>query len=292
MPSQTRFTEEGAVTLSETRAFRVRSVAADAEYEIHIAHPLPPVFATSAPAAWTPLYVLDGDLFFGLATEMTRLMRQLFQELPPVLVVGIGYGTNDARVQGETRNRDFTPTVDRRLAAMATRFGAGHAPVLPKDRRAGRAAQFLDFITGELQPFIAERYGVAAGEGTVFGSSMGGLFAAWTLLTRSETFRSYVIASPASWWDDELLFRLEAPPRTRTTRAYIGVGGLEEGAGIPGLDEWKLITNARRLAERLSTLAATHPDVAFEVLPGETHTSVVPAVLTRGLRAVLRATRT
>jgi len=298
----------GPVVLRETEAWRVCSSAADADYEVRVARPVAgPRGGTDQP--WRVLYVLDGDLFFGMAAEITRLMHLLFGELPPTLVVGVGYGTQDARVQGETRNRDFTPTSDPRMEAMARQLDPGREPVLPEGRRMGRAAEFLAFLTGELAPFLEERYPVLAGPGgaTLFGSSMGGLFATWTLLTRPGAFGRYVVASPALWWDDELLFGIEEGRRRRgggsgreedapeagdaeanqaraPVRAFFGVGGLEEGAGIPGLDAWKLVTNTRRMAERLSAPGWSGIETDVHVFPGESHTSVVPVVLTRGLR--------
>lgn len=293
MPDFPAFEDIGPVALRDTEAWRVRSALADAEYEIRVAVPVPGLRdGTDQP--WRVLCVLDGDLFFGMATEATRLMHQLFGELPPTLVVGVGYGTQDARVQGETRNRDFTPTSDPRMEAMARQLAPGRDPVLPEGRRMGRAGEFLAFLGGELMPFVRERYPVvSAPEGTtLFGTSMGGLFATWTLLTRPDAFGRYVVASPALWWDDELLFRVEEErrpgPGSPSVRAFFGVGGLEEGAGIPGLDAWKLVTNTRRMAERLSGPDWPGVEAEVHVFPGESHTSVVPAVLTRGLRGPRR----
>jgi uncharacterized protein len=107
--------------------------------------------------------VLDGDFFFGVATDMTRLMHRLFGELPAILVVGIGYGTVDGGVISDRRNRDFTPTADERTALS------------------GGASHVLDFLRDELKPLIAERYSQATGPSTLFGSSMGGLFASTKL---------------------------------------------------------------------------------------------------------------
>jgi pimeloyl-ACP methyl ester carboxylesterase len=50
-----------------------------------------------------------------------------------------------------------------------------------------------------------------AGTGSaLFGTSLGGLFALYALLTDPASFDRYVIGSPAIWWDGEMLFDLEA----------------------------------------------------------------------------------
>ena len=66
------------------------------------------------------------------------------------------------------------------------------------------------------------------------------------------------------------------------------VDNLEEDPNIPMLAEFKLITNAQRMANELSDSTASALSVQFNEFEGETHTSVVPVALTRGLRQLLR----
>jgi enterochelin esterase-like enzyme len=159
----------GPAVMHDTDIYRIKSRRVGAEFEIRVARPLPP-FTGGTPSNYDVLYVLDGDLFFGVATDMTRLMHRLFGELPPILVVGIGYGTVDGGVINDRRNRDFTPAADERTALF------------------GGASHFLDFLRDELKPLIAERYPQATGPSTLFGSSMGGLFASFAALERPESF--------------------------------------------------------------------------------------------------------
>jgi len=279
----------GDVVLRHTESWWIESTHVGSGFEVRVAHPLPGP-GRPLPEQVPVLYVLDGDLFFGMVTELTRLQAMLFGELPPIRVMGIGYGTNDPRVQGETRNRDFTPSTDARFEAMGRQMNLDWQPVLPEGQRMGGAGRFLDFIEHELQPFVEERWPRGEEPTTLFGSSMGGLLATWALLRRTSLFDRYVIASPALWWHDELVFeteeRMAAEVADLPARVFFGVGGLEEGVGIPGLDTWKMITNPRRLAQQLG--ARAYPSLALElqVLDGESHTSVVPVVLTRGLRFV------
>jgi predicted alpha/beta superfamily hydrolase len=276
----------GPASVRESDTYRLRSRHVGAELEVRVARPLPPFMAQPA-ATHDVLYVLDGDLFFGLATDVTRLMYQLFGELPATLVVAVGYGAVDGRTFGEARNRDFTPTAPTSFPGAPAPPGAAAAP-----QNFGGADRFLAFLLEELRPLIAERYPAATGPSTLFGSSMGGLFASYVLLERPESFERYVIASPALWWDDHLLVRTAAErPLLRghaPARVFFGAGALEEGTGIPFLDQFKLVSNLSDFAQRLRARAAPELDVSTHVFDGESHTSVVPAVLTRGLRAVQR----
>ena len=283
------FQSKGEVALRNTESWWVDSAHVGGRFEIRVAHPLP-ALRRALPEHLPVLYVLDGDLFFGMATELTRLQAMLFGELPPMRVIGIGYGTNDARTQGETRNRDFTPSSDARFEAMGRQMDPDWQPMLPDGRRMGGAARFLDFIEQELQPFVDRRWPRADAPTMLFGSSMGGLLATWALLHRTELFDRYVIASPALWWHDERVFEAEEHVASRnedlSARAFLGVGALEEGSGIPGLDAWKMVTNPRRLAERLLSRRYPSLELELQVIDGESHTSVVPVALTRGLRFV------
>ena len=275
------------VTLPRTRVVPMRSRHADADYQIRIAEPVPGAFP-QPPQDPVALYLLDADLFFGTAVEMTRLMHQLYGELPPILVVGVGYGVTDPALQAELRGRDFTPTADSGFGEMARSLPGAPPPTLPEDRRLGRASHFLDFLTGEVRPWVEDRYEVRPGSSILFGSSLGGLFALYSLLQRPGSFDAYIATSPAIWWDDDLLLRMEEERvgHDLPGRLVLAVGELEEHPAIPMLASFKMVTNVRRMAERLSDRGHSLEVQSF-VLNGESHTSVVPVSLTRGLRALL-----
>ena len=119
---------------------------------------------------------------------------------------------------------------------------------------------------------------------------MGGLFASFAVLEQPGTFDRYIMASPALWWDDHLLVRTASQrPLLRGgahARVFMAVGALEEGGGIPNIDGFRMVSNARDLAQRLEMRSAPGLDVRLQIFGDETHTSVVPAALTRGLRTL------
>jgi hypothetical protein len=286
------------------------------DVELRIARPLPPFTGGPAPDPEAVLYLLDGDLYFGTATETTRLLNQFMGELPPILVVGVGYGVEDSALQAELRTRDCTPSKSGELGAMAGSWG--REPALPEGERMGGADDFLDLLEREVRPFVEARFPVAGAPAVLFGSSLGGLLGAWALVTRPALFDAWILVSPSLWWDDGVALRREREAAAAGTpvsgRVYLGVGSREEGTGIPHLDDFRLVSNTRLLGERLrariadgtghgagegaSGVGAPSPGttarggptgtaVTVEVLDGETHTSVVPRALLTGLRAVL-----
>lgn len=274
------------VTLSHTASYRIASEPVGRTLEVRVAEPVGG-FRGLPEGPRRVLYVLDGDLFFGMATELTRLMHQLYGELPPLLVVGIGYGTGDPALQGELRARDFTFSADPGMEAMATSLPGAPEPTLPEGERLGGGEAFLRFLTEELPPFLAARYDVASEGSVLFGSSLGGLFASWALLRQAAGIDHYIIASPALWWNGGELLAAEPQhrgSRERESRVFLGVGAGEEDERIPMLAQFRLVTNTRAFGDAL----AEHPDISVttQVFEGESHTSVVAPVLTRGLRTI------
>ncbi len=276
-----------AVVIPHSEVHRLRSVHVGADFELWVAQPVHGLFGPP-PGAPRVLYVLDANIFFGLAVDVSRIMHQLFGELPPFIVVGVAYPGTDPRIHGETRNRDFTPTSDASFEAMARHMKPDWEPLLPDGQRMGGADRFLACLRDEVRPFIEGRYDVAAEGATLFGCSLAGLFGLYAMLTEPEVFDSYVIGSPAIWWDDEMLLGVEerraAADRDLRARAFVGVGSLEEDERLPWLARFKTVTNVGRMAERLRARGYASLDIATQVFADETHTSVVSGVLTRGLR--------
>lgn len=269
------------VTLSNTTKHVLHSGAAHDRFELWVGRPTPRMFSPSTEKPRV-LYVLDADLWFGVALEMTRLMHALFGELPPYLVVGIAYGEPDWAKQSALRTRDFTPTTHPKLGPAAS----GPLAQTPM----GRSSTFLEFLKHEAVPFIDARYDTEGAPRTLFGSSLGGLFTLWAYLTAPSAFSSFIAASPAIWWDDDMLFALAARADPSRSNAYLHlcVGGLEEDPRLPMLAPFKMVTHAQKMRETLLGAEGARPRVACDVIAEETHTSVLPIALTRGLRALAR----
>ncbi len=280
------------VTLHHTEDHRLHSEHVGADVHLWIGRP---VAGWRGPSPEPPavLWVLDGDLFFGSALEATRLMHMLYGELPPLLVVGVAYGTDSPREQGELRTRDLTPTADPGWEAMGRQMDPAWEPLLPEGKRMGRAAEFLRFLVDEARPYVEARFQVGPGGHALFGSSMGGLFAAWAALAEPGAFQRTIAVSPALWWDAGAVLALEervAEARDDLPgKLFLAAGSLEEPEHLPFLARYRLVSNAMELAERLRGRGYPSLEVTSTVLEGETHTTAAFAGLTRGLRALFPA---
>jgi predicted alpha/beta superfamily hydrolase len=237
------------------------------------------------------VYLTDANGAFGLTVDIVRHL-QLGGHLPQLLVVGIGYPVALLRQTMALRTRDLTPTA---------------SPVMKDSRGAiapsGGAARFLSFVADELMPWVAGRYPIGR-DATYVGHSLGGLFGAYALLSRTATFRGYALASPSIWWDDlEMLRREEAYAREHRDLAaevVVTVGAEEtpEGrtraaAGLPGFARPALTAPARdmvdeaaRLVDALASRRYPSLRLHFGTLPGEHHVTVPAVAVSHSLRVL------
>lgn len=259
-------------TIPNTRVSSLRSSEGET-YTVSVALPSGPPPAGGYPV----VYLLDANLFFGTAVEAVRLM-QLGGELPQMIIVGVGYPTNDVMLFAAKRQFDLTPTAWE-IPLSYGRLG---------DKTGGGAA-FLQFLTQQVKPAIARDFQVASDKQVLVGDSLGGLFAVQTALTSPEAFTDYVITSPSLWWDDELLLRRTASPgrdaKRVSGRVFVGVGSLEEAA-IPAA---RMVSNVARLPALLGASQPGGPVVETKVFEDETHLSVPAVSLSRGLRTIFHS---
>ena len=236
--------------------------------------------------------VFLGDTWanFGTAVETIRLL-QFTEDLPPLLVAGVGYRTVDMEEIESLRTRDFTPTAH------------------PTRPTSGGASRFLAFIRDEFKPWLQERYGADTDDSMLFGDSLGGLFATYVLLNEPTTFRRYGIGSPALSWDNDLIFSHEVEySRTHDdlpARVFFSVGAYENTAGderrlaqLPPErqgsaepENWDFVADTERMVTALRNRAYPSLEIEWEVLPGEYHETSPPLNLSRSLRYVFGAPR-
>jgi predicted alpha/beta superfamily hydrolase len=252
------------------------------------------------------ILAMDGNAAFPLVTSIQRTLS-MGGAVPAAYVVGVGYPTEGGFAQAiQKRNRDYPPAE-----------GGEYARAILGPNEAG-GPKFLEFLKEELLPALRERYPVDTDEPTFIGTSLGGLFGMWTLLTAPSTFRRYILGSPALFWNNEEIWRWEeACARAHNdlrASVFLGAGMLEtaeatrqaavamaESGPKPHRDRatatlaWCDRHGWPRLAEILPALTARlqsrrYPSfhIRSECLPDETHLSSPPVVISRGLRYVFR----
>lgn len=290
-----------SATVPMTRQIDFQSKVNGRHYRIQVALPL-----TAPPEKGFPvIYVLDGDGYFGTWSSAARF-RAMAGELEPAVVVGIGYPESEQDVMATMQRRmsELSPSVDEMMAKMAE-------PGAPAPH-AG-ADDLLQVIHREIPPLVAAVTKVDASRSTLFGHSLGGLFAVHALFTHPDYFGTYLVLSPSIWVNrravlaGEPAFLSQVQAGKISARVYLAVGSKEqpaEGDPLPGgapkgMTEAELramvasaamVDNTRELLRNLQVKgAAPGYEVKGRVVPNETHNSVAWAVVNEMLDFAIAA---
>lgn len=244
------------VTLPRTTTLHVKAKANGVAYKLYVSVPRD---YEKSQTRYPVIYTLDADYSFAIARNVVEHLADR-DHLRWAIVVGIGYDAytdNQMHQYRINRTRDYTPTHSP---------DGGYGPEYQK--HSGGGPKFRQFLGEELIPLIDRTYRTTK-ERTLAGHSYGGLFSTWTMLT-TDLFTGYVIVSPSLWYDDSFIFKLKGTPKAR---AYVTAGSIENPV---------MARDARRLASRLG------PEHKIEILEDETHNSIFPSALSRGIRFVMK----
>ena len=256
------------VTLRAAESYAVES-ADGTRYDVRVA--FPDGYDESGDTRYPVLYVTDANFLFLITVEAQRLLN-VFGEVKPIIIVGID---RPASVLGEMlaiRIADLTPSSMPRVDSVWTAsYGA--------TARSGGAQAFLATLVDEVIPSVEARYPTSEERGLV-GYSVGGVFVTHVLFTVPDRFTHYMILSPSYWWGDGEMFAQEeayADFHDDLAAAVFLSAGTEEQTIAQGAARMDSVLTARSYR----TLALTRHE-----FDGETHVSVPPAAISRGLRVL------
>ncbi len=173
-----------------------------------------------ASGPWPVVICLDGDdQFATLCSARKKLAAK--QPLPPLLLVGIGYGAS-YREPGNQRVRDYTSSAIE------------GAP------QAGGADAFLEFIINTLWPELERRYPIHPTVRGIAGHSLGALFALHALFKPQPFFNRVLASAPSLWWDERILLKqaadLRATQASLPASLFLSVGGKDSDSMVSDLD--------------------------------------------------------
>jgi predicted alpha/beta superfamily hydrolase len=267
--------------LPDTEVHHLRSAHVGDVFKVLIGHP-----GTAAEGPRPVLVMADPWAGFGTAVEMTRILR-FNEQLPELVVVGVGYRSTRMRDIHRQRTRDLTPP---------------------------GADAFLAFLRDELMPWLGGRHGADPADATFLGYSLGGLFATHVLLTAPATFRRYAIGSPSLWWDEGAIFAREEAFAAANTdlpaRVHYSVGGRETPEGRARFVEQlppdlraaaeaedaaegvvDMVADMQRMVTALRGRGYPSLELESEVLAGEHHDTAPPFAMSHALRWLYGAPR-
>jgi len=243
------------VTVPNSQHQVMHSAYAKADYEIDI-H-LPNGY-NSAKTSYPVLFVVDGANDFSPSLEYLGLLMAEYH-IPEPIVVAIGDG-GGIGTPGNRRNQDFTPSA---------------VTGMPKS---GGADVFLQFIEKELLPYISANYKADTANRTLYGYSMGGLFATYVLFQKPLLFKNILIGSPALAYDNGKIFEFEksyaANHKDLPVHVFIEVGELETA---------DMIAPNKRLVQQLKDRNYPNLDMHAIIQSKVTHLTGKPTTMLKAL---------
>jgi predicted alpha/beta superfamily hydrolase len=266
--------------LADVSTWLVTSARPKRKYQISVA--LPSGYATTH-EPYPILFAADANAEFGTVVETARLLR-VSKAIPDLVIVGIGYANpgQGFKASFALRSLDLTPTANPAMLALVQDFAKRYG--LPVPEAIGGAPDFLDFIRTELVPSIQRKYNVSHDDRAWFGHSWGGLFGVYAMLNNNGLFRRFLIGSPDLSWDDKVIFKSEevyfASHKALPVRVFFAIGAEEEKADDPSVSDLRAFT-AQLRARNYQGL-----DFDTQIFDGETHLSVIPTTISRGLRYI------
>ncbi|MGN6820442.1 MAG: alpha/beta hydrolase [Sphingomonas sp.] len=265
-------------TLPHSEMFALTS-AEGRTYGVSIGYPLPDdpdITLAIKGRKPVPVYTTDRWTSFGLLVSISRLMRW-GGELPPIVVIAIGYVDEQKGYADDTRALDLTPT--------------GNPGLDPKDLGNGKyggSAAFRRFIVDKLQPEVRRRGDFDHDNAVLVGHSFGGLFAVDTMVNAPGAFKHYLAVSPSLWFDDRIVMRQLTTALGAGTsypgRMAVYIGEHEERISPPKARMVSNVLDLQRLvADHRSQFAAP----LVQVLPGLSHHTIMGIACTYGLQYLL-----
>lgn len=237
----------------------------------------------NTPTQWPVVYVLDGNWYSNLVTEIIRPMAWC-GSTTDAIVVGIGYPEDPDpieafRVSFTRRNADLTPVRDE---AEEKSMEAQHQRPTPT----GDAANFHQFIQHELIPTIETDFRADPARRILVGHSYGGLFALFGMFQTPDLFNTLIIGSPTLSYGNRLTFEQEAAfSKANTslpTQIYLFVGEYEESLND------QTLTDTLRLAAILQGRNYADFSLTKHVFLDQNHCEVAAPGFQWGLKHALK----
>jgi predicted alpha/beta superfamily hydrolase len=237
----------------------------DRQYELYVR--LPDDYAKDADTKHPVVYATDG------AWHMEMLTGAAEYVLPNAIVVVISWQKNSASdFDGDerpyiSRFRDYTIIPSTNPEAQAK-------------YNVGQARNHLTFIRDDVIKYVEANYQTDPDERVYFGFSLGGEFGAYILFEEPDTFKHYVLGSPAFDAEsykflEELAAKREADGTPLDTNVYVSVGEKETDA-IPLIESF-MATLQRHKSAGLNAKA-------LEVVANSGHSEAFPATAVRSFK--------
>jgi predicted alpha/beta superfamily hydrolase len=237
----------------------------------------------NTPEQWPVVYVLDGNWYFGLVTDIIRPMAWC-GSTSDAIVVGIGYPEDEDPIEAfrqsfTRRDFDLTPVRDEEVEQAMEK---AHQRPCPN----GDGGNFHKFIKDELIPLIEKEYRADPANRILVGHSYGGLFALYGLFETPDLFQYLIVGSPTLSYGDRFTFQQEetfaAQHKKLPVNMFLYVGEYEESINDTTL------TDTLRMAAILQGRKYEGFSLTQHVFLDQNHCEVAAPGFQAGLKLALK----
>lgn len=248
-----------AALIPNTEVSLLESKATGQMYRITVYSPPKDPAVTPAPI-FPVVYILDGLWHFARVESLRGAL--LFDgQMPEVVLVAVDYPASVPEVL-KLRQKDLT---------------LGHAA---EPGPAGGAPAFLEFLTGELDPWVAERYPVNPTERVLTGHSYAGHFALYAWAAKPGFYGRVLAGSP--YWNAPLQAWLE---KDATVAAAGAASRLDVSSGVTGREYADCVVTPERVEVVRAARArlGLAGETRFALYPELKHAAIVHPIYAYGL---------
>ncbi|GAB5533584.1 MAG: alpha/beta hydrolase-fold protein [Roseivirga sp.] len=233
--------ESTPFTLNQVQVVPIKDTQNDRAYELYIE--LPEGYAENPDKHYPVLYYTDA--LWHLET----------------LAAGQEYIYNDLILVGISWQKDINEALIEEHGAHVSRFR--DYSVIPSDKpeiqdkyQLGQAANHLAFIRNDVFKYVEGNYRTDPSSRSYFGYSAGGVFGCYALLSQPDTFKNYILGSPALNGDIPYFTELAAASKQHLNANVFISYGTEEAEQLTSYGEPFI---ALLKARNDQSLSITHP---------------------------------
>jgi len=244
-------------SLDNVQYFKLEQLSEDKKaQQYHLFIKLPSEYEKNKQSKFPTLYLLDGGINFPMFAAYYNFLR-LMEDVPPMIIVGLSYGTNDWQ-KGNSRSHDYTAPSEER-------------------EHYGGANNFDKFLSTVVLPEIQSRYRVDDSRQILFGQSLGGQFALFSSMYGKTPFYAVIASNPALHRNLEF-FKQKLNSRQDRPKIFITTAEFDDIRYKQPLNLWHKYWQKNK-----PTL-----DYEFVALQRHNHLSANPESLRLGLKSVLK----
>ncbi len=229
---------------------------------------LPKSYAKNKDKKYPVIYLTDAKYAFQLVSGATRYPMNT-NKMEEAIIVGISYAKGSKR--DSSRVRDYTPT----------RSNAWQ-------QQTGGAQQHMEFIENVIFKYISKNYRTDITNRTFIGNSLGGLFGSYVLITKPHLFKNYILGSPSYWFDNQVIFRLEAAVANKVTNinanVFISIGE-RETKDLESL--YEMVNDAEKFYKKMLNWQQPHLKTKMLIISEANHQTAFPTTTIQGLHWIL-----